>query len=97
MACFFHNISFANVGCRFANGLYPNTRLWSKPGGFAETMGHAPNEAVEHEISLHQLTLKRLGEPEKVANLIIFLASDLASFVTSSVYGVDGGSIRNIL
>ena len=41
--------------------------------------------------------LKRLGKPEEVANVVIFLASDLASFVTSSVWGVDGGSIRSIV
>ncbi|WSH05785.1 hypothetical protein U8P71_36885 (plasmid) [Rhizobium ruizarguesonis] len=27
---------------------------------------------------------------------MVFLASDLASFVTSAVWGVDGGSIRSI-
>jgi NAD(P)-dependent dehydrogenase (short-subunit alcohol dehydrogenase family) len=32
-----------------------------------------------------------------VANVIAFLTSDAASFVTSSVYGVDGGSIRGLL
>jgi NAD(P)-dependent dehydrogenase (short-subunit alcohol dehydrogenase family) len=77
------------------------TPFWSKPGGFAETMGKfhnmAPKDAVEHEMQLRQLPLNRLGEPEEVANVIVFLASDLASFVTSSVYGVDGGSIRNII
>jgi NAD(P)-dependent dehydrogenase (short-subunit alcohol dehydrogenase family) len=56
-----------------------------------------PQQAVEHELSLRQLPLNRLGKPEEVANVIVFLASDLASFVTSSVWGVDGGSIRGIL
>lgn len=77
------------------------TPFWSKPGGFAETMGQhyglPPKEAVEHEMRQRQLPLGRLGEPEEVANAIVFLASDLASFVTSSVWGVDGGSIRGIL
>jgi NAD(P)-dependent dehydrogenase (short-subunit alcohol dehydrogenase family) len=76
------------------------TPFWSKPGGFAETMGAyhkmPPKEAVEHELSLRQLPLKRLGTPDEVANVIVFLASDLASFVTSAVWGVDGGSIRSI-
>ena len=76
------------------------TPFWTQPGGFAETMGKfhkmEPQKAVEHELSLRQLPLGRLGTPEEVANVIVFLASDLASFVTSSVWGVDGGSIRAI-
>jgi NAD(P)-dependent dehydrogenase (short-subunit alcohol dehydrogenase family) len=76
------------------------TPFWTKPGGFAETMGKyhkmEPQAAVEHEMKLRQLPLQRLGTPEEVANVIVFLASDLASFVTSAVWGVDGGSIRSI-
>ncbi|WP_272918221.1 SDR family oxidoreductase [Gordonia sp. SID5947] len=43
------------------------------------------------------LPLARIGTPEEVANVVMFLASDLASYVTSNVYGVDGGSIGNIV
>ncbi|MBY5370111.1 SDR family oxidoreductase (plasmid) [Rhizobium sp. WSM1274] len=76
------------------------TPFWTKPGGFAETMGAfhkmEPQAAVEYEMKLRQLPLERLGTPEEVANVVVFLASDLASFVTSAVWGVDGGSIRSI-
>lgn len=34
---------------------------------------------------------RRLGRPEEVANAILFLCSDLASFITSVDLPVDGG------
>ncbi len=42
--------------------------------------------ALQNNISLH-----RLGDPEDVANVIAFLASDEAKYVTGSTYYVDGG------
>ena len=35
--------------------------------------------------------MNRLGEPHQIAALVIFLASDEASFITASFYPVDGG------
>jgi len=37
------------------------------------------------------VALKRLGRPEEVAQAIVFLASDKASFITGASYLVDGG------
>ena len=35
---------------------------------------------------------KRLGEPEDIANLATFLASDRASWITGDTYVIDGGA-----
>ena len=38
------------------------------------------------------IPLGRIGEPEEVANVFLFLASDLASYVTGAVISVDGAA-----
>ncbi|MEY2968849.1 MAG: hypothetical protein RIQ64_1476 [Actinomycetota bacterium] len=39
-----------------------------------------------------RLPMKRLGEPEDIANLAVFLASDAASWITGETYVIDGGA-----
>ena len=45
------------------------------------------------EEALRGVKMGRIGEPKDVANVILFLASDLAAYVTGQVLGVDGGMI----
>jgi NAD(P)-dependent dehydrogenase (short-subunit alcohol dehydrogenase family) len=41
---------------------------------------------------VNESIIKRVGTPEDVAAVALFLASDEASFVTASNYAVDGGA-----
>ncbi len=43
---------------------------------------------------LGEIPLGRLGQPEEVANLAVFLASDAAAYITGSTYFIDGGMLR---
>jgi len=56
--------------------------------------GYDDPEAAREEMT-QQYPLKRLGEPEEIADAIVFLASDEASFVTGHGLVVDGGFSTN--
>ncbi|MAU64128.1 MAG: 3-oxoacyl-[acyl-carrier-protein] reductase [Flavobacteriaceae bacterium] len=61
--------------------------------GFIETeMTSELNEDVLNKW-IEGIPLKRGGKPEDVANLCLFLSSDLSSFITGQVINVDGGML----
>jgi 3-oxoacyl-[acyl-carrier protein] reductase len=62
------------------------------PGAFptAAERVHPDQEALNRQI-LEAQCLKRRGTPEDVGNLVAFLASDAASFITGQTIMIDGG------
>ena len=63
--------------------------------GFIETdMTDALGEEVKEKI-MDKVPLKRLGQPEDIANAVEFLASDSSSYCTGSTLHVNGGMFTN--
>ena len=60
------------------------------PGFIATDMTAALGEEILREVR-KQIPLGRLGDPQDVADAVLFLASDAASFITGHVLTVDGG------
>ncbi|HLS28286.1 MAG TPA: 3-oxoacyl-[acyl-carrier-protein] reductase [Opitutales bacterium] len=61
--------------------------------GFIETdMTAELNEDVTKQI-LAQIPLKRFGKAEDIANMVDFLCSDKAGYITGQVFTVDGGMV----
>ena len=65
-----------------------NDREWGKLLG-----GYQPGELMAKWVS--EIPIGRAGTPEDVANLLMFLASDEASYITGQAINVDGGMFMN--
>jgi 3-oxoacyl-[acyl-carrier protein] reductase len=61
--------------------------------GFIETDMTASLPDAARASLLEQIALGRLGRPEDVAGTVLFLASDLAAYITGQVLVVDGGMV----
>ncbi len=59
--------------------------------GFIETDMTKGLPEENRKAMLETIPLKRTGTPEDIANAVLFLASDLASYITGTVLNVSGG------
>ncbi len=76
-----------NIRCNLVVPSTILTPLWDKAGS---NHGAASHELIK-KIS-KKIPMRRFGQPEEVANAILFLASDEASYITGTSLLVDGGA-----
>ena len=50
-------------------------------------------DAKHFQDRVKSIGMKKIGKPEDVANVALFLASDLSEYVTGQIIGVDGGMV----
>jgi NAD(P)-dependent dehydrogenase (short-subunit alcohol dehydrogenase family) len=76
--------------------LAPGVRVNALAPGLVKTdMARALWEPAEAQIA-KAMPLKRLGEPQDIANGALFLASDLSSWITGHTLIIDGGSMLGV-
>ena len=62
------------------------------PGMIPTQMNHfAERSPTEQDVLLDTLTLRRWGDAGEIANLVCFLASDLAGYITGAMIDISGG------
>jgi len=78
---------------QFAAELAPNVRVNGIAPGLVRTdLARALWETNEDRVA-SRIPLQRIGEPDDVAKMALFLVSDAASWITGQTVVVDGGSI----
>jgi 3-oxoacyl-[acyl-carrier protein] reductase len=76
------------------------TPIWERPGGggdqLGKVMGKTGREAMDW-VARTKIPLGHFGEPEDIANLVVFLASDRAKNITGQAINVDGGMVKAVI
>ena len=81
------------------NAVCPGWTLTSRLNELARSI--SVNKGIDQKSVIsgwaNQIPLKRLAKPEEIANLVVFLASEKASYMTGNVVQVDGGYVKSLL
>lgn len=70
-----------------------NIRVNAIAPGFIDTDLNKNIEDRIYEKTINSIGMKRIGMPNEIANVALFLASDMSTYVTGQIIGVDGGMV----
>jgi 3-oxoacyl-[acyl-carrier protein] reductase len=70
-------------------------RMLSNVTSRAKELGISVEDALAQRAA--ETAVGRVGDPREFANLVAFLASDKASYITGTTILVDGGLVRSVL
>ncbi len=75
------------------------SEMWLEPGGLADQAAEQQGVTREQvlEATAGALPIRRLGTPQEIADVIVFLCSDAASNVVGAAWSVDGGAVPVII
>jgi 3-oxoacyl-[acyl-carrier protein] reductase len=89
--------SYAGKGV-LVNAVAPGptaTELWTAQGGIADQQARRGGSTLEQELKAAgaKVPIGRLGEPDEIAAVVVFLCSERASNVAGASWSVDGGIV----
>jgi len=73
------------------------TPLWEGPGQLGDQLGGMLGKSCQEAITWfaeQNIPLGHHGDPEDIANMVAFLASEKAGFITGQAINVDGGMVK---
>lgn len=88
----------ANDGI-LVNAVCPGWTFTKRVEELAKAQSKAASRPYEDIIKgwENQIPMRRLAQPIEIANLVVFLASERASYITGTVVQIDGGVIKSLL
>jgi 3-oxoacyl-[acyl-carrier protein] reductase len=80
------------------NAVCPGWTLTKRVEELAKAQSKATGKTYEEiaQVWESQIPLKRLAQPKEIADLVVFIASERASYITGAVIQVDGGVIKGL-
>ena len=73
------------------------TPLWEATGQLGDQLSKMLGKSIEESIEFYassNIPMNRYGKPEEIADLVLFLASERASYITGQAINIDCGMVK---